>query len=244
MNVWCIWATMTARFEDGTGFSANNDLKMEDYLMSNLGKSYKKDETKWITDTDGVRIDYILEGFTTGIEWKSAISPTSMFALTEEIPDLTEMTPKEQEPLLKYDNGRAYYSHWDIPRFRKKTMIYDNVVFSEELDWKIDDDESYSRDEDPYEQPSGIASAEIFSIDGPGCKAIKENKNGILIKEIPNVTSFSIKHVFKEWTRVRIAEKWYDISEKHDWWSNVRINKVNGVWTSDIQKIGTGIEEN
>lgn len=76
-----------------------------------------------------------------------------------------------------------------------------------------------------------------------GCKVIKKKKNGVLIEEIPNVTSFSIKHVFQEWTRVRIGDKWYDISEKRDWWSNVKINKVNGVWTSDIQKIGNGIEE-
>ena len=247
MNVWCVWATMTARFEDGTGFSPNNDLLMASFDMSNLGKSYKKDkddaEDKFVFDVDGVKIIHRGEAFTTGIEWKSAISPTSMFQITEEAPDLTQLIPKEPETLLKYDNGRAYYTHWDIPRYRKKVMLFDGAIITQEQDWVIDDDTNYTRDEDPYEQASGTASAEIYSIDGPGCQPYKKFKLGQYIGEVPNTTSFTVNHVFQEWTRVRIADKWYNISEKYDWWSNVKINKVNGIWTSDIQKIGTGIEE-
>ncbi len=246
MNVWCVWATMTARFEDGTGFSPNNDLLMAGFDMSNLGKSYKKDKDdakdKFFYDTDGVEIFQIHEAFTTGIEWKSAISPTGMFQITEEVPDLTQLTPKDPKTLLTYDQGRAYYTHWDIPRYRKKVVLLDGSITSQEQDWVIDDDTNYSRDEDPYEQPSGTASAEIYSIDGPGCHPYKKYKLGLHIGDVPNATSFAVNHVFQEWTRVRIADKWYNISEKYDWWSNVKINKVNGIWTSEIQTIGSGTQ--
>jgi hypothetical protein len=240
MNVWCVWATMTARIT-GADFSPNNDLLMSKYDMSNLGKSYKENEYAY-TDIDHVEVTHSIEAFTTGIEWKSAISPTDMFKITEEVPDLTQLTPKEPETLLTDAEGRAYYTHWDIPRKRKKTRIDDGVKKLEEVNWTIDDDSNFTRDEDPYEQPSGPASAEIYSVDTPGCQPYTEKKVGHPDKHIPDATSFEVNHVFQEWTRVRIADKWYDISEKKDWWSGVKINKVNGVWESEKQDIGLGIK--
>jgi hypothetical protein len=242
MNVWVIWATMHGRVQ-GAGFSANNDLKMEDYDMTQLG-AHELTFTREFPQFDGTTDMNHHHAFISGIEWRADIEPKAMFQLAEDIPDLTQVTPKDQNPPLTFDEGRTYYTHWDVSRDRKLKRILDGVVEREEFDWKIDDDTNYTRDEDPYEQATEKEeSGEIYSIDGPGADTIKKEEVGEPMVHLPNGNVFEVKHVFKEWARVRLASKWYNISEKADWYSNVKINRTNGIWSTEKNEIGLGIQQ-
>lgn len=242
MNVWVVWATMNGRIQ-GAGFSPNNDLSLDDFEMTQLG-SHEVTLTRLFPNLDGTTDKNHHHLFISGIEWRADIEPKSMFQLQDDIPDLTKVTQKDQNPPLTFDGGRAYYTHWDVSRDRKLTRILDDVTDVEELNWVIDDDTNYTRDEDPYEQATEKEeSGEIFSVDSPGADTIKKEDFGEPIVYIPDGNSFEVKHVFKEWSRVRLSGKWFDISDKADWYSNVKINKANGIWSAETHEIGLGVEQ-
>lgn len=227
----------------GAGFSANNDLSLDDFEMTQLG-SHEVTFTREFPQIDGTTDWTFHLLFINGIEWRADIEPKSMFELDDDIPDLTKVTQKDQNPPLTFDGGRAYYAHWDVSRDRKMTQILDGVTVVDELNWVIDDDVSYSRDEDPYEQSTEKdESGEIFSVDSPGADTIKREDFGEPTVYIPDGNSFEVKHVFKEWSRVRLGGKWFDISDKAEWYSNVKINKANGVWSAETQEIGLGVQQ-
>ena len=62
--------------------------------------------------------------------------------------------------------------------------------------------------------------------------------------EIEDASIFEVNHVFQEWARVRLADKWFDISDKKDWWSNVKINKAEDKWewTAETHEMGLGAQ--
>lgn len=242
MNVWVVWATMNGRIQ-GAAFSANNDLSLDDFEMTQLG-SHEVTFTREFPQLDGTMDKNHHHLFISGIEWRSDIEPKSIFELDNDIPDLTKVTQKGQNPPLVFDRGRAYYTHWDVSRDRKMTRILDGVSDIEELNWVIDDDTNYTRDEDPYEQSTEKEeSGEIFSVDSPGADTIKKEDFGEPIVYVPDGNSFEVRHVFKEWSRVRLAGKWFDISSKADWYSNVKINKADGIWTAEMHEIGLGVQQ-
>jgi hypothetical protein len=242
MNVWVVWASINGRIQ-GDDFSANNDLSMNDYEMTQLG-SHEVTLTRLFPNLDGTTDKNHHHMFIAGIEWKASIAPIEMFEIDDDIPDLTNVTPKDQNPPLTFDGGRTYYTHWDVSRNRKMTRILDGVTTVEELNWVIDDDTNFTRDEDPYEQSTEKEeSAEIFSVDSPGADTIIKEDFGEPLVYIPDGNLFEVKLVFQEWARVRLAGVWFDISDKTDWYSNVKINKVNGQWSSEINEIGLGVQE-
>jgi hypothetical protein len=242
MNVWVVWATMNGRIQ-GAAFSANNDLSLDDFEMTQLG-SHEVTLTREFPQLDGTLDKNHHYLFISGIEWRADIEPKSIFELDDDIPDLTKVTQKDQNPPPTFDGGRAYYTHWDVSRDRKMTRILDGATDVEDLNWVIDDDTNYTRDEDPYEQSTEKdGSGEIFSVDSPGADTIKKEDFGEPVVYIPDGNSFEVKHVFKEWSRVRLAGKWFDISDKADWYSNVKINKADGVWSAETHEIGLGVQQ-
>jgi len=115
---------------------------------------------------------------------------------------------------------------WDIKR-EKKRKRWTNGVDGGHLSAWTDDDGSSSLDEDLVQ---GSGDLNLYAIDSPG------------VRNVPSWDPGSITRLlnFREWVEVRIAGKWYVISEYQNWKSilHVKNSTTPAAWSRVDHSLG------
>jgi len=241
MNVWVVWAELTARTE-GAEMHDNNEIRMADNEFRKLGS----DSYTNVTITEGLEgiVTWTTYYFLNGIEWRADINPKEIFDTENNVPKLNDLNER-----LGYNpdapNGfRAAYSDWDMTRDMKRTFTIDENIIIDHSDWVTDDNGDNDEDGNPYDGAADEPSGEIFSVDGPGLSPNKRSLDGVIQHETAG-ESMENKNAFQEWVRIKLGQNWFRISKKEDWHSKVSIVKENGSWIisgNNGMAVGVGTE--